>query len=191
MPDFIRAFVPGGTFFFTLVTYRRRPLFRDAGARGLLRRSIVEVQRRRPFKVEGMVLLPDHLHCVMVLPKDDADFSTRLRKIKEGFTRSYLASGKREAAVTSGQAAKGLRGVWQQRFWEHSISDYDDFARHMNYIHFNPVRHGLATCPHGWPWSTFAKWVRAGVYRFDWLCGCKGGTRAAPDFSELNETAME
>ena len=200
MPRFLRAFVPGGTFFFTLVTYRRHPLFVTPLARLCLRRSIREVQARRPFALEGFVLLPDHLHCVMTLPPGDMDFSTRWRKIKEGFTRSFLAIDPvgrvidptfREPAVTVGQHRKGLRGLWQQRFWEHTIRDETDFGRHMNYIHFNPVKHGHATCPHGWPWSTFKKWVRIGVYKPDWYCACGKRNIRGPDFDDLAATAME
>jgi len=154
MPRFLRAFVPGGTFFFTLVTYHRRPILVTPFARTALRRSIREVQNRRPFNIAGIVLLPDHLHCLMTLPPNDADFSTRWRKIKEGFTRQYVAAGRRPAEVSPGQAKKGLRGVWQQRFWEHTIRDERDFGRHMDYIHFNPVKHAHATCPHRWAWST-------------------------------------
>ena len=194
MPRFLRFVAPGGTFFFTLVTYLRRPIFAMPIARRLLRGSIREVQRRRPFTIEGFVLLPDHLHCVMALPPGDADFSTRWRKIKEGFTRSYLAQGSIQPGppvvgrvidptipgapvgrvidptlqyhidppVSPGQARKGLRGIWQQRFWEHTIRDETDFGRHMDYIHFNPVKHGHVTFPHAWLWSTFTRWVREG-----------------------------
>jgi putative transposase len=226
MPRFLRFVAPGGTFFFTLVTYQRRPIFALPIARRLLRHSIREVQRRRPFTLEGFVLLPDHLHCVMVLPSGDTDFSTRWRKIKEGFTRSYLAKGPTQSPfspgpdagriinptipagrvgrvidptwqrridppVSPGQARKGLRGVWQQRFWEHTIRDETDFGRHMDYIHFNPVKHGHATCPHAWPWSTFTRWVREGVYERDWYCVCQRRRKGAPDFTGLDATAME
>lgn len=99
MPRFLRAFVPGGMFFFTLVTNARRPLFEHSQARTLLRRSIAEVRRRWPFQSQGIVLLPDPLHCVLTLPQGDADFSIRLRKIKEGFSRAYLQAGATESMV--------------------------------------------------------------------------------------------
>lgn len=183
--------MPGGTFFFTLVTQRRRPVFKGAQARTLLRQSMAEVQRRRPFAMEGIVLLPDHLHCIWVLPPDDPDFSTRWRKVKEGFTRGYLAEGAGEADITVGQARKGLRGVWQPRFWEHTIRDERDFERHMDYIHFNPVRHGYASCPHRWPWSSFRKWVKCGIYELTWCCTCRGRRPRIPDFKEVDATAVE
>ncbi len=217
MPRFLRFIAPGGTFFFTVVTYQRRPVFALPTARRLLRRSIREVQRRRPFTIEGLVLLPDHLHCIMVLPPGDADFSTRWRKIKEGFTRSYLAQCsvdrvidpsastrhsvgrvidptswcRIEPLVSPGRVRKGLRAVWQQRFWEHTIRDDADFGRHMDYIHFNPVKHGHATCPHAWPWSTFSRWVHEGVYESTWCCVCRRRRRKTPDFTGLDASAME
>jgi REP-associated tyrosine transposase len=163
--EYVRAFSPGGTFFFTVITHRRAPIFRNATARRFLRESIAHVRRNRPFTVEGMVLLPEHLHCVWTLPDGDTDFSTRWRKIKEGFTRAYLASRVGiERSVTPATRGKGNRGVWQQRFWEHTIRDESDFAGHMNYIHYNAVKHGHVNCPHAYPFSTFNKWIRRGIY---------------------------
>ena len=191
MPEFTRAFAPGGTFFFTVVTHRRRPLFHAQQARALLRTVIEDVRSRRPFDLDAIVLLPDHLHCIWTLPPEDADFSTRWRKIKEVFTRAWLDTGAQESRVSAGQRRKGLRGVWQQRFWEHAIRDESDYEQHMHYIHFNPVKHGHATCPHKWPWSSFARWVREGTYDADWCCECNGRTVAAPSFDGLAETALE
>jgi len=191
MPNFIRADMPGGMFFFTLVTYERRPIFQGAEARRLLRESLHAVQRIRPFTLDAVVLLPDHLQCMMTLPENDEDFSTRLRKIKEGFTRRYLATGGTESQVTDGQARKELRGVWQQRFWEHTIRDDCDFERHMNYIHFNPVKHQLAACAHAWPWSSFKKRVRQNAYELDWCCSCDGRNLRPPSETGLDLTAME
>ncbi len=191
MPRYQRAFVPGGTFFFTVVTLRRLPIFRNPHMRAALCRSVAEVQRRRPFEIQGMVLLPDHLHCIWTLPPDDPDFSTRWRKIKEGFTRSYLAGRGTEARAAPGQVRKGHRGVWQQRFWEHTIRDDDDFGKHMDYMHFNPVKHEYASCPHFWPTSTFGRWVKRGVYDADWCCTCRGQTVRIPDFDGIAPTVGE
>ncbi len=158
-----RAFQPGGMFFFTLVSYRRRPMFRRAIARSILRNAIRETQRRRPSVIDAMVLLPEHLHTIWTLPEGDADFSTRWRKINESFTRAFLASGGEGFDVTPGQSRKRHAGVWQARFWEHMIRDDCDYRRHVDYIHYNPVRHGLASCPHKWQWSSFSNWVKSGV----------------------------
>ncbi len=139
-----------------------------------------------------MVLLPEHLHCVWSLPDGDTDFSTRWRKIKEGFTRAYLGSGVGvERSVTPAMRAKGNRGVWQQRFWEHTIRDDADFAGHMNYIHYNAVKHGHVNCPHAWPFSTFRKWVRRGIYTENWYCVCGDRSAKPPRFGNLAATAME
>ncbi len=189
MPDYRRYFAPGGTFFFTLVTLQRRPLFRSPLARRTLREAIRETRRRRAFSMPAVVLLPDHLHCLWTLPEGDADFSTRWRKIKESFTRGYLAAGGSEVAPP-GQRRKGQRGLWQQRFWEHTIRDEDDFGRHMDYIHFNPVKHELVSCAHAWPWSSFHDWVRKGIYDADWCCGCRRRVEA-PDFSMLGKSVRE
>ncbi len=191
MPEFTRAFAPGGTFFFTVVTHQRRPLFAAQRARTLLRRAMDTVRAHRPFQLDAIVLLPDHLHCIWTLPPDDTDFSTRWRKIKETFTREYLAAGGPESRVSAGQERKGLRGVWQQRFWEHTIRDETNFERHMNYIHFNPVKHGRATCPHNWPWSSFSRWVKQGAYDADWCCQCNGRPVEPPSLHDLVETAIE
>lgn len=191
MTEFRRAHQPGGTFFFTVITYDRRPIFRDRTARSLLRFAISETQRRRPFEIDAIVLLPDHLHVLWTQPPGDSDFSTRWRKIKESFTRSYLASGGHAVEVTPGQARKSQAGVWQPRFWEHVIRDDVDFRRHVDYIHFNPVKHSHATCPHAWEWSSFARWVRMGVYERDWCCACDHSNVDPPDFSGIAGGAGE
>jgi putative transposase len=191
MPSYTRAFVSGGTFFFTVVTYHRRPLFKSARARALLREVIAGVQERRPFEMEAIVLLPEHLHCVWTLPPDDHDFSTRWRKLKEEFTRRFLDDGGVEGRATSGQRRKGLRAVWRQRFWEHTIRDELDFERHVDYIHYNPVKHGLAACPQAWEWSTLPTWVARGVYESDWCCRCAGVNARVPDFEAVANTVGE
>lgn len=137
------------------------------------------------------MLLPDHLHCLWTLPPGDADFSTRWRKIKETFTRDYLANERNEGHVSASKQRKGLRGVWQQRFWEHTIRDEDDFRRHLDYIHYNPVKHTHVTCPHAWAWSSFSRWVREGLYPSDWYCECDGRRQPHPDFTDLAESAKE
>jgi putative transposase len=198
MPGYIRADIPGGVFFFTVVTYRRRRLFDDASARSLLRMAFQEEILARPFAVDAIVLLPDHLHCIWTLPEGeegDGDFSTRWRRIKERFTRSYLAGGGAESLVSTGKAREHRRGVWQSRFWEHAIRDEEDFRRHLEYIHYNPVKHGYVRCPHAWPWSSFSRWVKMGVYDDSWCCVCEGDGEAIPgaalDYGDLERYALE
>ena len=191
MPRFVRAFVPGGTFFFTVVTHERRPLFRQSRARRLLREAIDQARHRRPFETVAAVLLPDHLHCIWVLPEGDGDFSTRWRQIKGTFTRGWLAAGGDEGTLSSGKRRKESRGVWHQRFWEHVIRDEEDLRRHVEYIFYNPVKHGHARCAHAWPWSTFHDAVARGWYDKTWGCCCKGRLPAMPDFSAIEQSVGE
>jgi putative transposase len=188
---FTRVFEPGGAYFFTLVTCRRRPIFSQPLARALLGNAFREVRSARPFQVDAMVLLPDHLHCIWFLPSGDSDFPTRWRKIKELFTKAYVAAGGPEAEILSGEARKGLRGVWQPRYWEHALRDDTDRINHADYIHYNPVKHGHVLCPHAWDWSTFHRWVAAGLYELDWCCGCSRGEPKIPDFGAIEKTIRE
>ncbi|TWT38461.1 REP-associated tyrosine transposase [Blastopirellula retiformator] len=174
MPNFRRYFLPGGTFFFTLVTQRRRPIFSDRSATKLLGDCLRECQELWPFEVHAIVLLPDHLHTIWTVPKEDDDYSRCWSWTKRKFTQRWLAAGGREQRVSSARQKEGRRGVWQARFWEHTIKDEDDFERHFDYIHYNPVKHGLVKCLSDWLASSFHRWVTAGVYHRNWACGERG-----------------
>ncbi len=163
---------PRGTCFFTVVTYRRRPIFAHGAARTLLGDSFRECLARQPFQLDAIVSLPDHLHAIWSLPPCDADFSGRWKRIKREFTRAWLAAGGSEAKPTSGKRRERRRGVWQPRFWEHTIQDDHDFDRHFDYLHDNPKKHGLVERVCDWPYSSFNRWVRAGVYPAGWVVGC-------------------
>lgn len=126
MSDFRRWFVAGGTYFFTLVTYRRHPLFREQMAQDILGNCFRSVRHELPFSIIAIVLLPDHLHVVLSLPAGDDDYSTRLKRIKRDFTVQWLESGGTELPVTDSEKRRGQRGVWQSRFWEHVIRDETD-----------------------------------------------------------------
>ena len=191
MPNYRRAFSPGGTFFFTLVTYRRAPFLCDEPPLSILRRAINECRQRRPFRIDAFVILPDHIHAIWTLPDGDPDFSTRWARIKLNFTREFLASGGHERPISPSRRHNRRRGVWQRRFWEHLIRDPDDFNRHLNYIHYNPVKHKLANCPHAWPYSSFNRWVERETYAPDWSCACAGRTPEAMNWRALDLTAME
>ncbi len=171
MPSYRRAFIPGGTFAFTLVTAHRRPIFREERSRCLLREVVSTVRAAYPFEIEAMVLLPDHLHCIWRLPADDADFAKRWRWIKGAFSKRWQGV---DAPVSSGYRRKRYRGVWQPRYWEHMIRDEEDFERAVEYIHYNPVKHSYVECPHAWPWSSFHRFVAAGLYDREWGCACSG-----------------
>jgi putative transposase len=147
MPNFRRNWVPGGMFFFTVVTAGRAPIFIDPAAITLLGSCFRKERIARPFVVDAIVLLPDHLHAIWTLPPSDANFSTRWSAIKGRFTREWLAIGGIEQGVPPGQQAQGRRGIWQARLIEHTIRDEDDLIQHVEYIHFNPVKHQHARCP--------------------------------------------
>jgi putative transposase len=174
MPNYRRAYQPGGTFFLTLVTHQRIPLFNDPTARQLLHESLAQTRRDRPFELVATVLLPDHLHLVLTLPPDESDFSIRVGAIKGRFTRRWLANGGGETSQSPSRTDHEYRGLWQKRFWEHAVRDLDDLNRCCDYVHFNPVKHGLASCPHEWSWSTFHRFIREGKYDANWCCVCAG-----------------
>ena len=150
-----RSFVPGGSFFFTVVTAQRRPVFTSPEMVDVLRCALRAVRQARPFKINAMVVLPEHLHCIWTLPAGDADYMIRWRLIKTWFTKHC-------DPVLRG------RDVWQKRYWEHVLRDEHDYARHLDYIHYNPVKHGLAASVGDWPYSSFQRFVKAGVYPPDW-----------------------
>lgn len=163
MPNYVRAFVPGGTFFFTVALLQReqRLLIEHADA---LRQAFRDVRRRRPFTIDAIVVLPDHLHCLWTLPPNDSDFSTRWRLIKGAFARG-IETGE---PLSERRVRKAERGIWQRRFWEHAIRDERDFAAHADYIHFNPVKHGHVERAADWPHSSFSRFVQAGIYTLEW-----------------------
>lgn len=175
-------------FFFTLVTQHRYPLFADSAARRLLGKAIRTVQADQPFEMPAVVLLPDHLHCIWTLPDDDDDYPSRWAGIKRHFVELWTAAGGGEASISSARRRRQERGIWQKRFWEHRIRNQTDLARHVNYIHYNPVKHGLARCPHGWPHTSFRRWVKEGYYEPDWLCDCAKPPSVPADLLDLPGT---
>jgi putative transposase len=168
MSDYRRYFVAGGTFFFTVVTERRAPIFTDLPARQILGRAMRQCFQRLPVDVVAIVLLPDHLHALWTLPPGDIAYSLRWRWIKREFTREWLSVGGAEQVRRPSRVRERRRGVWQRRFWEHTIRDESDLEAHFDYIHYNPVKHGLVRRPRDWPWSSFHRWVRLGHYHMDW-----------------------
>lgn len=171
MPYHRRFYLPGGSFFFTVVTDRRRRFLTDAHARELLRKAIQSCRAERPFRILAMVLLPDHLHAIWTLPPGDSDYSARWGIIKATFTKAWLSAGGSATKPSAARLKERWQGVWQPRFWEHTLRDETDLERHLDYIHYNPVKHGLVRCPYEWPWSSFHRWVRFGQYEPNWACG--------------------
>jgi putative transposase len=179
MPNYRRNYVPGGTYFFTVVTHQRRALFAQEQVRNLLGASIRAIRLKRPFEIIAMVLLPDHLHSVWALPERDADYSTRWRQIKELFTRLFLENGGEQGATSDSRRRHGERAVWQRRFWEHTCADQDDLNRCIDYIHWNQVKHGLVEQVRDYPWSSFHRYAERGVYPPDW-----GSENPCPGYDE-------
>ncbi len=168
MSDYRRWFVPGGTYFFTIVTYHRYPFFQDALARRLLGNAIRKTRTELPCGLPAIVLLHDHLHCLVTLPRGDADYPKRLKTIKDRFTSTWLEAGGHEEKVTASQKRRGHRGIWQRRHHEHVIRDEEDLEKHFDYIHFNPVKHGYVSQVKEWQWSSFQRHTASGHYSLEW-----------------------
>ncbi|AZT84472.1 transposase [Marinobacter sp. NP-4(2019)] len=160
MMNYRRSRVLGGTYFFTVVTANRAPIFQSTAAVSCLRESVRSVQRRYPFSIDAMVVLPDHIHCIWSLPDGDAEYSRRWRLIKTGLTK--------RVQDIPGLTRRVSGSIWQKRFWEHMVRDDLDFERHVDYIHFNPVKHGYVSRAWDWPYSSFHRYVREGVLPVDW-----------------------
>ncbi len=175
MTDYRRNRVPGGTYFFTVNLLDRRS---DLLSRYIqdLRDAVRHARARAAFHIDAWVVLPEHMHCIWTLPNGDADFSSRWQAIKTGFSKS-LPPGEHRSASRVG---KGERGFWQRRFREHTIRDDRDYAAHVDYVHFNPVKHGLASEVRNWPYSSFHRHVARSVYPAAWA----GGTVGVPEAGE-------
>lgn len=209
MPNYRRADIPGATYFFTVVSHRRRPMLCDDTVRMALRQAITAVKNKHAFTIDAWILLPDHLHCIWTLPENDYAYSVRWSMIKRLVTQAVGARG----APCGGDAGFGAHGalyedsllegrvrrahreypeqihpdhrvhyphvlasrmrrregcIWQRRFWEHRIRDQSELNRCLDYLHWNPVKHGYVSRVADWPYSTFHRFVRQGVYPEDW-----------------------
>lgn len=185
MSDYRRSQISGGTFFLTIVTNRRQPLFRERAKVDKLRRAIAIVKTETPFEIVAAVVLPDHLHFIWTLPLGDSNFSRRVGRLKVLFTQSLFGIGASARADSESRRKHRESDVWQRRFWEHTIRDEAELGDCLNYIHYNPVKHGLVSCPHQWEYSSFYKWVKQGQYSIDWACNCQGQPYQKLDFNNL------
>lgn len=163
MSNYRRNRVPGGTYFFTVnLLERSNTLLVDQV--DALRDAVRKVRAARPFHIDAWVVLPDHMHAVWTLPPDDTNYSARWKAIKIVFAKSLPKT----ESLSPVRATKGERGIWQRRFWEHTIRDERDYAVHVDYVHINPLKHGLVDCVADWPYSSFHRWVTQGAYAADW-----------------------
>ena len=161
-----RSRANGATFFFTVVTYKRKKILCFNENTTLIKKAFKHVALKRPFKTDAFVMLPDHIHCIWTLPDGDNGYSTRWSLIKEYFTKRCNAKFKNDQ--NDSMKKKGLQSVWQLRFWEHQIRDDRDYAVHVEYIHYNPVKHGYVKSPKDWEYSSFHRYVKQGVFDIDW-----------------------
>lgn len=161
-----RVRIPGGVYFFTLVTFDRQRTLCLPENLALLRQAFRTVIEKHPFTIEAIVILPDHLHCIWRLPTDDDNYPTRWRLIKSYYSHRYKMAG--SDRLSPSRVLKKEQAIWQRRYWEHYLRDENDFKRHLDYIHFNPVKHGLVKAPFDWEFSSFKKFVRAGIYSAEW-----------------------
>lgn len=164
MTEYRRFYYPGATWFFTVNLAERRDNRLLVNQIDLLREAFTNVKTKHPYKMDAVVILPEHLHCILTLPEDDGDFSTRWGLIKAYFSRRI----EKNERISKSRTKRGERGLWQRRFWEHCIRDETDYKQHLDYIHWNPVKHGWVKSVKDWPHSSFHRYVREGIYSEDW-----------------------
>ena len=179
MPDYRRSYIPGGTYFFTLVTYQRRNILSSPLSIEWLDIAISKVMAYHPFSIDAYCILPNHIHYVWTLHEKDCDYSTRIGLLKRYFTKLYSENFNAKEDLPESRIKRGELTIWQRRFWEHTILDVDDLSRHIDYIHYNPVKHGLIESARDWPYSSFLSYVENGVYDVEW---------GANNLSNLEET---
>ena len=158
-----RANTPGASYFFIVNLANRRSKLLTTYTEEL-RSAFKQTQKNHPFVIEAIVILPEHLHCILTFPENDADFATRWRLIKSTFSRAIPKTER----ISQSRLQKSERGIWQRRYWEHLIRDENDFEKHVNYIHFNPVKHRHVSAPVEWPHSSIHRAIREGITPSNW-----------------------
>jgi putative transposase len=172
VPEYRRAHLPGSSVFLTLVTYERQKLFALPENIERLRQACAVVTAEKPFTINAAVILPEHIHFLWTLPSDDRDYSYRVGRMKVLFTRALRGANNLPDDVCESRRKHRESDVWQRRFYEHTIRDEVDLRKHLDYLHFNPVKHGLVRCVHDWEYSSFHRGVRRGEYNLGWGCQC-------------------
>lgn len=168
MSNYRRPSLSGGTYFITQVTYQRYPWLCTKLGRHALRQALQHVRQKYPFQIQAFVLLPDHFHTLWTLPQDQGDLSTRMRLVKRFVTKYHGQALGLPTDISTSRSKRKEGNIWQRRFWEHVIRNEADFAAHCDYIHYNPVRHGLCETPQQWPFSSLHRLVQENIYPPDW-----------------------
>ena len=168
MAEYRRVNIKGGTYFFTLVTYQRQRIFSIPQARHLLIEAIDHIYKFHPFQMHAYCILPDHVHFIWQLPENDADYSSRISLIKGRFSKHCVAQFGLPLPKDTSRTRRRELTIWQRRFWEHCIRDEKDLNQHIDYIHYNPVKHGIVRQVRDWSSSSFFDYVRSGHYEIDW-----------------------
>jgi putative transposase len=174
MPEYRRTNTPGGSVFLTIVTYEREKLFSVPENIDKLREACFVTMMEKPFKIDAAVILPEHIHFLWTLPPDDRDYSYRVGRMKVLFTRALRGANNLPDDVCESRRKHRESDVWQRRFYEYTIRDEVDLRKHLDYLHFNPVKHGLVKCVHDWEYSSFHRGVKRGEYYVKWGCQCNG-----------------
>ncbi|NOX08987.1 MAG: transposase [Gammaproteobacteria bacterium] len=168
MSEYRRVYTGGASYFFTVVTHKRRRFLAQPNHIMIGRSVVRDVKQRYPFAIDACVILPDHIHFIWTMPDGDVNYSRRIGLIKAACSRAFIACGLDMPAVNFSRKSRNEHAVWQRRFWEHRIRDERDYRHCMDYLHYNPVKHGLVCSVNEWPYSSFHRWVKAGVYSMDW-----------------------
>jgi putative transposase len=164
--NYRRIWHHGGTYFFTVNLLQRRDNTLLIDHVQEFRDAVKKVKSKYPFKIHAWVILPEHMHCILELPQEDADYASRWRLMKSYFSKS-IANTEYKSEV---RIKRKERGVWQRRYWAHLITDEKDYRAHMDYVHINPLKHGLVENVKDWQYSTFHRYVLLGVYPQNWAC---------------------
>jgi len=173
MPEYRRILYQGGTYFFTLVTYKRQKIFLSHDVSFIFYESLEHIQRLHPFTNVAYCIMPDHIHLIWRLPEDDANYSMRISQIKRRFARAFVKKYGIPVVRNMQHEKRRELTIWQRRFWEHLIRDEADLNQHIDYIHYNPVKHGMVDRVCDWVDSSFHRYVQEGYYDANWSEGCK------------------
>jgi putative transposase len=167
MSQYRRVFQEGTYYFITIVTHNRKQIL--INEIDLLRESFKYSKTKYEYEIFAVVILPDHLH-MLIKPRDFLQYPDIIKTIKTHFTKNLPESYKRESQkeVSQSKLNKGEKGIWQRRYFEHTIRDEKDLERHLDYIHYNPVKHSFVNSASEWNFSSFKDFVKSGVYENDW-----------------------